>query len=120
MQAILGYAGDALWILAMALIASTSRGALQRIPRDVRVPMQWAAGRRPTWRAGRTAAFALAIGIPLIFGLGLLVAGRLAEPTDALLVFLVRAATAPVFVLAHIAWLRAALRTLDDEGALKP
>ena len=120
MEAALGYAGDALWIVVMAIIASTSRAALRRIPPGVRVPMAWGAGRRPIWRAGRAAAFCLAIGVPLAFGLALLVVGRLADPAQALLVFLVRAATAPIFALAHILWLRSALRTLEDEGAVKP
>lgn len=120
MQAVLGYAGDALWILVMSIIASTSRGALQRIPAGVRVPMQWGAGGRVLWRAPRGVAFAAAIGLPLAFGLALLAAGRLSAPDEALLVFLVRSATAPAFALVHILWLRRALRTLEDEGAVKP
>lgn len=121
MLAILPYVGDALWILVMATIASTSRAALARIPRDVRTPLPFAprAGERP--RGSRNAAFAMAIGAPLLVGLALLIFGRLAPtPEKAMLVFLVRTATAPLFALAHLAWLRGALRTLDDEGALRP
>jgi len=120
MLGLLPYVGDGLWILVMAAIASTSRAALARIPRDVRMPLPFAprAGVRP--RGPRDAAFAMAIGAPLLVGLALLIFGRLAQtPDKAMLIFLVRTATAPLFALAHIAWLRGALRTLEDEGALR-
>ena len=117
----LPYVGDAMWILATALIASTSKGAMARIPAHVRVPMQRLFRRQPAWRAPRNVAFGFSIGLALVVGLGLLVAGRLAPtPQGGLLILLIRAFTAPLFVLAHLSWLRGALRILEDEGALKP
>jgi len=57
-----------------------------------------------------------------VFGLILSAAARDVSlgADERLLNFLVRTATAPVFVLIHYAWLRAALKTLASEGALKP
>jgi len=122
MADILSYAGDALWIVVMSIIASTSRAALKRIPADAGVPMQFSAGERVVWRAPRNLAFTLAIGVPFVVGLLLLFAGRTAadSPDEALLIFLVRAVVAPLMALFHLIWLRFALKTLDDEGALKP
>ena len=65
MLTILHYAADAMWILAMALIASTSRGALKRVPAGVRMPM-WAGVRLP-----RNLALGIMFGAPLLIGLGL-------------------------------------------------
>jgi len=122
MADILSYAGDALWILVMAIIASTSRAALKRIPADVAVPMQFGASAGGAWRAPRNFAFTLVIGVPFVVGLLLLFAGRTAPESadEALLIFLVRALVAPLMALFHLIWLRSALKTLDDEGALKP
>jgi hypothetical protein len=122
MADILSYAGDVLWIVVMAIIASTSRAALKRIPPGTRMPMQWSVTRKPSWRAPRDAAFTLMIGLPFVVGLLLLFAGRTApdSPDEALIIFLVRASVAPLMALIHLIWLRLALKTLDDEGVLKP
>lgn len=121
MTEILFYAGDALWIIVMSIIASTSRAALKRIPADASVPMQLGSGSRVAWRAPRNLAFTLVIGAPFVVGLFLLFAGRTAmeTPDEALLIFLVRALIAPLMALFHIVWLRSALKTLDDERVLK-
>lgn len=121
MLAWLPYVGDAVWILVTASIASTSRAALARIPADVRTPLPFSPSVTARPRGSRNAAFAVAIGAPLLVGLALLIFGRLAgTPEKAVLVFLVRLAVAPLFALAHLAWLRGVLRTLEDEGALRP
>jgi len=119
---ILALVGDAVWIFVMATIASATRRATQSIPAGVRLPMQWGGNRQPPWRAGRLLAFGLTVGLPLVFGLALSAAARapgmdMGEP---LILFLVRMVTAPLFALAHMLWLRAAMRTLEAEGALKP
>ncbi len=119
---LLSILGDAMWIVAMAMIASGSQRFWRRLPAEIRVPMQWSLKRAPTWRAGKPLAFGLTIGIPLVFGLLLSALARdpAIAPDERLLTFLVRAFTAPLFVLIHYAWMRAAARTLEAEGALKP
>lgn len=119
---VLSILGDAMWIVAMAMIASGSQRFWRRLPADMRVPMQWSLKRTPTWRAGKPLAFGLTIGIPLVFGLLLSAVARdpSIAPDERLLTFLLRAFTAPLFVLVHYAWIRAAGRALEGEGALKP
>jgi len=116
---LLSVLGDAMWIVAMAMIASGAQRFWRRLPDDVRVPMPWGFSRV---RSGRASAIAVAVGLPLAAGLVLSAVARdpgLA-PDRVLLAFLVRAFTAPLFVLAHHAWIRAASQTLEAEGALKP
>ena len=114
--------GDAVWIVAMAMIASATRAAWARMAADAQLPMQWGADRKPTWRAGKPLALAITLGVPLVFGLVL--SGLARSPglaADQLtILFLVRVSTAPLFILGHMLWMRAALRTLEAEGALKP
>ena len=120
MLTVLHFAGDALWVLAMALIASTSRGALKRVPVHVKMPMQWGADGRPTWRAPRNLALGFVFGLPLVLGLGLSAYSSLAvgDLQAAMILFLVRALMAGAFAAACLVWLRASLRTLEDEGAV--
>jgi hypothetical protein len=119
---LLSIVGDAMWILAMATIASGSQRFWKQLPADVRVPMQWSLKRAPAWRAGRPLAFGLAVGAPLVLGLALSAAVRDPSntPSEVLLLFLMRAFTAPLCVLIHHGWIRAATATLEAEGALKP
>lgn len=119
---VLAIAGDAIWIFVMATIASATRRAAKLIPADARLPMQWSLKGRPVWRARRAPAFALVVGIPLVLGLILSAAARAPQddPGDPLILFLVRMALAPLMALVHLLWLRGALRTLGDEGVLKP
>lgn len=103
----------------MALIASGSQRFWRRLADEARVPMPWGLGRR---RAGRALAVGLAVGVPLVLGLALSAVTRDPQlaPDRQLLLFLLRAFLAPLFVLAHYAWMRGAARTLEAEGALKP
>lgn len=119
---VLSILGDAFWIVAMAMIASATRNIWKALPADARLPMQWGLNRKPTWRARKPLALGLTLGIALVFGLILSAAARdpALAPDERLVLFLVRAATAPLFVLVHLLWLRAAVRVLDAEGALKP
>jgi hypothetical protein len=114
--------GDAVWIVSMAMIGSSSQRFWQRVPKGIRVPMQWSTKRAPVWRAPRLLAFGLSNGVPFVLGLILSAAARAPSnaPDDVLLVFLLRTFTGPLFVLIHYAWMRAAARTLEAEGALKP
>lgn len=114
MLTVLHYAADALWILAMALIASTSRGALKRVPAGVKMPM-WGGVRLP-----RNLALGIMFGAPLLIGLGLSAtsaAGRL-DAQAAMILFLLRVTLAGVFAVVCLTWLRASLRTLEDEGVV--
>ena len=120
MQLGLSLAADAVWILVMALIASSSRAAMQRIAADVAVPMQFSLKGEVNWRAPRNIAFGVMIGVPLVLGLILLVVGRRAEPQDFLLIFLVRMTAAPLLAVVHLAWLKVVLEVLAREGRLKP
>lgn len=120
MLTVLHYVADAFWIVAMALIASTSRGALRRVPAEARMPMQWGKGGKPTWRAARNPALGVMFGLPLVLGLGLSALQRLGveTPQQAVLMFLVRVLLAGLFAIVHVTWLRASLRTLEDEGVV--
>ncbi len=108
------YAADALWILAMALIASTSRGALRRVPVAAKMPM-WGGV-----RLARNLALGIMFGAPLLIGLGLS-ATSAADGLDAqaaVILFLVRVTLAGVFAVVCLTWLRASLRKLEDEGVV--
>jgi hypothetical protein len=114
MFTVLHYVADGLWILAMALIASTSHGALKRVPASVKMPM-WGGVRLP-----RNMALGVMFGAPLLIGLGLSAtssAGSL-DGQNALILFLLRVTLAGGFATLCLTWLRAALRTLEDEGAV--
>ena len=64
MLTVLHYAADAMWIIAMALIASTSRGALKRVPAEVKMPM-WGGV-----RLLRNTALGIMFGAPLLIAQG--------------------------------------------------
>jgi hypothetical protein len=104
--------GDAIWIVAMAMIASGSQRFWRRVPADTRVPMQWSVKLPQAWRTVKPLAFGLAIGVPFVIGLVLSAAARDPSntPSDVLLTFLTRTFTGPLFVLIHYAWMGAAAR----------
>ena len=116
---VLSILGDAMWIVAMAMIASGAQRFWRRLPVEARVPMPWGFSRI---RGGRASVMVVAVGLPLAAGLVLSALARDPDlsPDRVLLAFLARAFTAPLFVLAHHAWIRAASQTLEAEGALKP
>ena len=114
MLIVLHYVADAMWILAMALIASTSHGALKRVPATVKMPM-WGGV-----RLARNLALGIMFGAPLLIGLGLSAtssAGGL-DGQGALILFLLRVTLAGAFATVCLTWLRGSLRTLEDEGAV--
>ncbi|MBX3484540.1 hypothetical protein [Phenylobacterium sp.] len=110
----LHYIADGLWVLAMALIASTSRGALRRVPAGVKMPM-WGGV-----RLARNLALGVMFGAPLLIGLGLSAASAAGglDAQGAVILFLVRATLAGLFAIVCLTWLRGSLRTLEDEGAV--
>lgn len=112
------YVADAIWIIALSIMAGASRTAGRRMAPDTRVPMQLGGG---GWRARRNLALAFTPVLATLVGLALLVAARRAESANAqLLLFGVRAFTASTIAAVHMLWLNAALTTLREEGALKP
>jgi hypothetical protein len=109
------YVGDALWVLALAIMFGASRQAQARIPAAVRPPLMGARLPRglALW-ALPGAAFALS----LWFALSARTWAEAADP--ALILFGVRAVSASLLALLHLRWLGASLRTLEREGQLKP
>jgi len=116
----LHFIADGLWIVAMALIASTSRGALKRVPAGAKMPMQWGKDAKPTWRLPRNVALGVMFGTPLVLGLALSAMSRLAvhDAQSAVILFLLRTLLAGLFAVVCLTWLRASLRTLEDEGVV--
>ena len=118
----LHFVADGLWIIAMALIASTSRGALKRVPADAKMPMQWGKSGKPTLRLTRNVALGLMFGLPLVIGLALSALSRLAvtDAQSAVILFLMRTMLAGLFAVVCLTWLQGSLRTLEDEGTVTP
>ena len=120
MLTVLHFLADGLWILAMSLIASTSRGALKRVPASAKMPMQWDKDGKPTWRLARNVALGVMFGTPLVLGLALSATSRLAvhDAQSAVILFLLRTLLAGLFAVVCLTWLRGSLRTLEDEGVV--
>jgi hypothetical protein len=113
--------GDALWILALAMMASFTLAAWKRISADARVPVLWKAG-APLARAPRWAAL---LALPLLaFAIGAWLQVESRQPdrdlAGALVVLGVRATLAPLFALLHLGRVQKALAILEAEGALRP
>jgi len=120
MLSALHFIADGLWIVAMALIASTSRGALKRVPVDARMPMQWDKAGKPTVRLARNVALGVMFGLPLAVGLVLSALSLMAvrDAQSAVILFLLRTLLAGLFAVVCLTWLRGSLRTLEDEGVV--
>ncbi len=117
----LGIVGDALWIVALSIMASASHKAWARVPADTKMPLQFARDGRAMMRVPRHVALLLIPGIAFLLSLMLLWQNRQTAPgtPDALVLFGIRATLAGVFALYHLRWLHAAMTQLDQEGALK-
>jgi hypothetical protein len=115
------YAGDALWILALSIMAGASRQAWGRMDADTLVPMQIRADGTPGWRARRLVALCTLPGLALALSLVMMAGARSPVLTGdaALILFGVRVTFAAVFPLVHLRWLRTAMARLEAEGALK-
>lgn len=117
----LNIAGDVCWILALSIMASTSRAAWGRMTADTRVPMTFTQDGRPGVRLKRNIALLALPVAAFIVGLLLVAFNRnlTAGGGQGLILFGVRATAAALLALAHLRWLKAALDALDAEGALK-
>jgi hypothetical protein len=113
--------GDAVWILSLSLIAGASRAAWARIEPNARLPMQFSLKRRVLWRAPKPVALLFTPILATAVGLALGYAARMpADDSAPLVIFGVRIALAPPFVLLHLIYLHLAMTALADEGGLKP
>lgn len=121
MAALLGYAADALWIAALAIMAAATRQAWGRIAPDAQIPV--ALGADGSVQAATTRGPAL-LAVPVLaflIGCGLVFLRLWADrnPLAAIGLFAVRASLAALFALAHLRWLRLVLDRLQASGALK-
>jgi hypothetical protein len=116
---VLIYLGDAVWILALALMAGASRQAWNRMDADTQVPLQ--PGHLKSPRVARNIALSAAPAVAFVASLFLLagVRGLGLSPENALMLFGVRILLASLATLAHLGWLRAVMAQLKAEGALK-
>jgi hypothetical protein len=119
---LLSLAGDALWIIALSIMAGGSRSAWGRIAPETKIPLQFAQNGAPTWRFRRNIALIAFPAIAFVVGVLLVLFNRnvAANPNTALIFFGVRATVAALFAIMHLRWLTAALELLDREGLLKP
>jgi len=109
------YVGDALWVLALAIMFGASRQAQARIPAQVKPPLMGV-------RLPRALALWALPGSAFLLSLWFALAARTwsADADAALLAFGVRAVSASLLALLHLRWLEASLKTLERDGQLKP
>ncbi len=108
-------AGDALWILSLALMAGSARQAMGRVKPGARVPLF---GVRTPPVVGFWAVLALALLASL--GLAWIARSPAGQGEMRLILLGVRALAASLFALLHFTALTGALRVLAREGQLKP
>lgn len=112
-------AADVLWILALSIMAATTRTAWMRMTADTKVPMQFGKDGKVSFRLGRDFGLLLPIILAFLFGAVLLWGHRsVTDMTYDVIFFGLRATIAAMITLMHMQWLKAAVATLDAEGAL--
>ena len=113
--------GDALWIIALSIMASATRMAWGRMTPETRVPLQFALNGKPTLRLKRNLALLLIPTAAFFLGLALVAFNRNAANNleQSVILFGVRATAAALIAVGHLRWLKAALELLESEGALK-
>ncbi|MBS0333410.1 MAG: hypothetical protein JSS35_11635 [Proteobacteria bacterium] len=116
---VLIYLGDAVWILALALMAGASRQAWNRMGADTLVPLQ--PGQAGSPRLRRNIALSAAPAVAFLASLFLVAGVRSLglTPEMALILFGVRIVLAALATLAHLGWLRAVMAQLKAEGAIR-
>ena len=103
METILIYAGDALWVIALAIMFGASRQAWRRTRPGERLKL-------PVGEVGRGLALWALPGAAFAFSLWLALEARGQEGDAALIVFGVRATAASLLALLHLRWLASALK----------
>ena len=116
----LSIAADTLWIIALAIMATTTRTAWRRMTPQTRVPMMFGRDDQPSsWRLGRDMALTLPVALALLFGMVLLWGHRsVTDLTYDVIFFGLRATLAAMLTIMHLQWLKAALGVLEAEGEL--
>jgi len=100
---VLTYLGDALWVVALAIMFGASRQAWSRTEPGERLKL-------PIGEVGRGLAIWALPGSAFAFSLWLALQARVQEGDLAMIVFGVRATVASLIALLHLRWLAAALR----------
>jgi hypothetical protein len=100
---ILAYLGDAMWVLCLAVMFSVSLRAWRQAAGQASLPFLGG-------RMRRDVALWLLPAACFAASLWLLLQARNAEGDAVLIVFGVRAATAPLLTLLHLRWVKAALK----------
>lgn len=113
--------GDVFWILALAMMASLSWASWKRIDPGTAVPVAWKDDQVAV-RAHRLPALWLVPALAFAAGAWLKFESRETgiDLDGAILTLGVRATVAPLIAVLHMGQVRRALRTLDDEGQLRP
>ena len=120
MELFLRYGGDALWVIAMALMAAVSRTAFRRIPQGEPVPAPWnfSGGAGP--RTSRAMALLFTPTAAFLTGAGLmLIAADHEADAQGVMIFGARILLASLFALVHVTHVKGALAVLDAEGKLR-
>ena len=103
METVLIYAGDALWVVALAIMFGASRQAWSRTRPGERLKL-------PIGEVGRGLALWALPGAAFAFSLWLALEAGGQEGDAALIVFGVRATAASLLALLHLRWLASALK----------
>jgi hypothetical protein len=113
--------GDGLSIASLSMISSMSLTAWKRIPKGVKVPMQWNTKGDPTWRTNKIIGllFTPVMATVLLFVPTVMGATRGQTDIQAIIVvFAIRSIAAAAFVFIFMHFLRQVYQTLQDEGSL--
>ena len=100
---LLTYLGDALWVVALAIMFGASRQAWSQTTRGQKV-------RLPIGAIGRGLGIWALPGAAFAFSLWLSLQARGQEGDAAVIVFGIRATAASLLALLHLRWLKAALQ----------
>lgn len=115
----LSIAGDVFWILALAIMASMSLAAHNRLPAGLSIPVAWR-GEMVLVRAPKLAALWLVLALAFAVGAWLKIESRGLDLTltGAVIWLGVRMTVAPLLAALHISQVRKGLETLEREGEI--
>ncbi len=112
-------AADVLWIIALSIMAASTRTAWMRMKSSTKVPMQFGKDNKVSFRLSRDLGLLLPIILAFLFGAVLLWGHRsVTDMTYDVIFFGLRATIAAMITLMHMQWLNTAVATLDAEGEL--
>ena len=100
---IFAYVGDAMWVIALAMMFGASRQAWGQT--EGREKLRFLGGQAP-----RGIALWFLPTASFVASLWLAIQARDADPDTSMIVFGVRAVSAPMLALLHLRWLRDALK----------